>query len=703
MSFLSLKDNCNLSPIDIAMLQSFQKNNFIAFIFSLILCTQSVFTQPSIRLLTQTNTDQVFEYGDSILIEWKSSNPSLPVHIDVSTDSGSTWRPITEVKGTNQFTWIAPEISSQGYQFRVSIHDTSSPWSIIDSFGDGVPSHRELFFMENNRLLSIDGSGRPVDSIRLWDLDNGMQLYTEPVFLDSVRISGSERSNSYAVAIAPDSDFYVTPSGNKRISYIRSFSNNDVITQVNGWINPLQSRRILTDIISQERKTFLNLRSQNHVPWPVVENKLISGAQTMQLGSGFATSVFNYVCYFPLRGIFASYSTIQHQPSRGRIFDDQTGEMIAETSFDLELLDLWYSEDGRLVSLSSSDGMTYFVDATTLQLHTSIQTHSQSQLRQSALSADGKYFLAIYDYGSQASLYRVADAKQIRLDIGLNATQAVTFTPDGMHAVTGDFDGSLNLSRVSDGTHAHEMPKAHTGQINSIVFSKDRTMAATAGGDGKIYLWSTSMAVDQSKYNFTIQSPLPDRVPIRFERVPVQSTSDTIAVGLINRSTSDIFIESYILHGPAASDFKVLDQPSSFFLKPGSTHSIHVAFTPSTNAFRQAWIEFAVSGSYIPAVVYLLGNERTSSVEFVEGTAKTDILETRLSEDALYLSNMMDREFLADVIVYDMIGRRIFQENITLAVGLNRWDLNRELLRGNPFAILVRSFDPYLTKVIRIR
>jgi WD40 repeat protein len=75
---------------------------------------------------------------------------------------------------------------------------------------------------------------------------------------------------------------------------------------------------------------------------------------------------------------------------------------------------------------------------------------------------------------------------------------ALAFSPDGKLLASGggtpSRDGELKIWRVSDGTPAFTVPKAHTDTINGLAFSPDGEVLATAASDRSARLWRTADA-----------------------------------------------------------------------------------------------------------------------------------------------------------------------------------------------------------------
>jgi WD40 repeat protein len=70
--------------------------------------------------------------------------------------------------------------------------------------------------------------------------------------------------------------------------------------------------------------------------------------------------------------------------------------------------------------------------------------------------------------------------------------QVVAFSPDKSLVAVGFYDGTVSVFRIADGKRLRHWPKAHKGEISSIVFSADGRFVASGGRDQWLRSWRLS-------------------------------------------------------------------------------------------------------------------------------------------------------------------------------------------------------------------
>ena len=108
-----------------------------------------------------------------------------------------------------------------------------------------------------------------------------------------------------------------------------------------------------------------------------------------------------------------------------------------------------------------------------------------------AFSPDGQTVLTgSYDY--TARLWRVSDGLQLRsLQGHTHAVMSVAFSPDGQTVLTGSMDTTARLWRVSDGQELRCL-RRHKGTVTSVAFSPDGQTVLTGSVDTTARLWRVS-------------------------------------------------------------------------------------------------------------------------------------------------------------------------------------------------------------------
>jgi WD40 repeat protein len=114
----------------------------------------------------------------------------------------------------------------------------------------------------------------------------------------------------------------------------------------------------------------------------------------------------------------------------------------------------------------------------------------------------------------------------IERDFTAGPYQAVTFSPDGCHLVTGQQEGVVKVWDAKTGKGGR-IVGAHAREIRGLVFSHDGRTLASASGDGTVKLWDGARLGDEQKPLRT----LPARVPGPSVNVAFSRDGQRLATG----------------------------------------------------------------------------------------------------------------------------------------------------------------------------
>ena len=152
-------------------------------------------------------------------------------------------------------------------------------------------------------------------------------------------------------------------------------------------------------------------------------------------------------------------------------------------SFDPDAKHFWAARGTRVVRHSSSTGdidLTFEIPRSTKGIHQVL-----------ALTSRAQYVLAANRDGQ----LDVIDAKTAKLKLTHAVSEAsltaVALSHDESLAVAGTLDGRVVCVSLPDGKEVAAFTP-HTGRVNSIALSPDKSLMATAGNDGKLRLWTWS-------------------------------------------------------------------------------------------------------------------------------------------------------------------------------------------------------------------
>jgi WD40 repeat protein len=185
-----------------------------------------------------------------------------------------------------------------------------------------------------------------------------------------------------------------------------------------------------------------------------------------------------------------------------RLWDVATGRQIgAPLSGDAFILNaVTFSPDGRTLATASFDGTARLWNVTTQRKIGSAMTGGRLTVGV-AFSPDGTK-LATANYDGTARLWDVATHHQIGKPMTADASflSEVAFSPGGTKLATASWDGTARLwatathqqigSALTAGTGA--VTGSESGIVQSVAFSRDGTLLATASWDGTARLWDVA-------------------------------------------------------------------------------------------------------------------------------------------------------------------------------------------------------------------
>lgn len=110
---------------------------------------------------------------------------------------------------------------------------------------------------------------------------------------------------------------------------------------------------------------------------------------------------------------------------------------------------------------------------------------------QSGLRSDGNNTLRVETENALADA-AYSPGTRLVLQKHSNGVNAVVYSPDGMLALTGGADGTLNLWEALTGEPVHNFDGQHEGAVRDLIFSPDGERVISAGEDGTVRLWDTA-------------------------------------------------------------------------------------------------------------------------------------------------------------------------------------------------------------------
>ncbi|GAB1528145.1 hypothetical protein RhiTH_011336 [Rhizoctonia solani] len=202
------------------------------------------------------------------------------------------------------------------------------------------------------------------------------------------------------------------------------------------------------------------------------------------------TDLVRSISFSPDGSMFASGS----YDSTIIVWDAYTGARLVGPikAHDDQTLSVCFSSDGKHILSGSLDGTTRIWDSRTGNLIPDSITRHPYRVLHAAFLPGNQYIACGLDSdecpmvilststGKQAPGWHMQQGSPMRV---------ISFSPDGMHAVTGHVSGDVRVWSVQSGTIIHELTKVHSKWIRSIALSPSGSKLLTASADGTVYAW----------------------------------------------------------------------------------------------------------------------------------------------------------------------------------------------------------------------
>jgi len=165
-----------------------------------------------------------------------------------------------------------------------------------------------------------------------------------------------------------------------------------------------------------------------------------------------------------------------------RVWDAETGELVASFEHGETVDDLAFTASGTLVT-GSSDGT-----ARIWQVPERTRHDLFSPVHALAVASDGTIAAGTDD--SRVRLWRDGSGAPLELDGQLGRVFALAFTPDGHHLVVAGDDRRPSVWDVR--THQRLLLGEHASAVHAVAVAPDASVAATVTDDDHVRLWSLS-------------------------------------------------------------------------------------------------------------------------------------------------------------------------------------------------------------------
>jgi WD40 repeat protein len=119
-----------------------------------------------------------------------------------------------------------------------------------------------------------------------------------------------------------------------------------------------------------------------------------------------------------------------------------------------------------------------------------------------AFSHDGKIlaWVSRYPYPVQPPLLWNVDTRRLRGTLGPKLARALAFCPEQSIMATGDMLGNVELWNTATNLTNSDIQGKHTEEVTTVVFDPDGKRLASAGLDGRVFLWTFGTAGGQREW-----------------------------------------------------------------------------------------------------------------------------------------------------------------------------------------------------------
>jgi WD40 repeat protein len=202
-------------------------------------------------------------------------------------------------------------------------------------------------------------------------------------------------------------------------------------------------------------------------------------------------------------------------PSRVRVWDLSTEQIVASRSFDRDAYDLSFGPDGLLAIATGLNVMVWDVD------HDRIVWSADAKRSFDVdFSRDGRFVTASGDTGYIQVFDAHTGAVHRSIKQPTSKTEAVALSPDGSLLAAASGDDRIYVWDVEANQLAAVL-SGHRNPVSGIAFSPDGTRLASAGYDGNAFVWALGR---ETRTPAELARTIAERVAFKLDGVELVST-----------------------------------------------------------------------------------------------------------------------------------------------------------------------------------
>ena len=567
-----------------------------------------------LTLLTPNGGESVLA-GRNMSITWTNVLPQDPVRIELSTNSGNSWRPIAEAATGLEYAWqVGPETSTKA-RIRVS-RTMINENNITILRGHVRPVYASVFTADNAHVITGGHDG----TVRMWNSSTGAQE----------RIVGVHLNWVWGLAVMPGTTYVASASFDGSVR-VWDYMTGDRVATI-----PLESQGYSLAFSPDGKHLYIGtartLQVYSTASWtsefskvvdagPVYALSLSADGTKLAVAEGTQTTVRN-AANLELTATCASLGrtgkiyAVAISPDGQRVasggtdfvlssFSAADGSFIASAESVIgSILALQFAPNGSSLVSAGGDGTAKIYNPTTLALQSSLAGH-QGILYGARFSSDGRRLVT-------ASTDQTARVWQLE---GIGTVVDVSNADFRILGGTASAS-TIDFGSVAFGTGADKIATAITVQGGSPLVILG---ASVVGGDTRDFDLCTAELPDSISAGQPLQldvSFVPTQVGPRSadldvitgtgvvrvrltgtgslpllegptvidfgRRIANQAIVDTnIVIRVPSAISGSVAVNTTTLVGPQSNQFRVINGGGSFTLQPGQSRTITVRFEPT--------------------------------------------------------------------------------------------------------------------------
>lgn len=576
-------------------------------LLTMMLAATSLQAQPtSTKLeLTYPTDGEVFEPGDTVLIEWTGTNiPGDTLEMDLSVDGGGNWSPVARFpneKGTSDpttsYRWVVPSIACTDCSLRLrQVNGNFGNGELLDSFALDFQYPVRKYYLHKwvTALSDFDTTLiiRNDTVITSWDIRTGRKI-SELNLTDKNMAFGTDLSFSrvgpfMTVAAKP---FYMDGRPTYSQVYLWNYRTGEIEAVIEG-----RAYVFFGDQYGFSGASFS----------PDESRLIMAGAGPAKI---WDRSTRQFIDSFPQTRFNSTSSSIEAAVFSPDGTTAVIGTRAAIEEYDLSTLEKTRSFDAFTTYLQFSSNGKYLLTNGTFE-------HAASGFESYRLF-DAATLTQLTFHEADDS-YRVPMAQISSAGTRLVATSTIVEVIDPWRAVNRDY-------------YKHGLSIDHFISLSA----SGMTMVALSP-DASIYVYDISgKPADTMEGTFSISGQLPNVLTFFVGNAEVGTPLDTLVASYVmNGGTEPVRIDAVEIASGHTGDFTITANGGPYDLAPGASAPIGVRFTPGDTGLRAAVVDIrtehgtvqgALSGFGVTAGVALptivaatfggvpVGSERTTT------------------------------------------------------------------------------------------